>query len=518
MRYRHVFLIGVDGAGAFFRNTDTPNLDAIFENGAVTYETLTSNPTISAECWGSMLLGVTPEVHGLTNTVASTIPYPTEGDFPSVFRVIRRELPDAELAAFSHWNPINTGIIEEGLGVVKDTAGNDAELTDKICAYLRGNDPAFLFVQFDDVDGAGHHYGYGTEGHLRQITTTDGYIRRIWDVCRERGFLDDGLFLVTADHGGFDHGHGGWTDGEKYVMFAAAGPGVAHGTIGEMGIRDSAAIVLFALGLEDRQPASWTARVPSGIFPGVEAKERPAGMKKSAPKPEAAHRLHRTAEAPADRHVTDLFPADRVAAYLPFDGTIEDASGKVETERGGKLYFVDGWFSSAAEVQDGCVTLKDLDLGKGSFTVSFWMKTDSPGSSDPVFLGNKDWRGGGNPGFALVLTGGIVSFNASEGVHRSDAGCRLPADYTTGWTHVIAAVDREANEVRYSFDFSPMQASKLADGAKGTSFSTDMPVRIGQDGTGTYKYKLPAALDEFLILRGALTDEDVGNLKAYYLG
>ncbi|MBQ3860058.1 MAG: alkaline phosphatase family protein, partial [Clostridia bacterium] len=69
MRYKHVFVIGVDGAGSFFRETETPRLDEIFGNGAVSYDVLTSNPTISAQCWGSMLLGVTPEVHGLTNSI-----------------------------------------------------------------------------------------------------------------------------------------------------------------------------------------------------------------------------------------------------------------------------------------------------------------------------------------------------------------------------------------------------------------------------------------------------------------
>ena len=301
-------------------------------------------------------------------------------------------------------------------------------------------------------------------------------------------------------------------------MFAAAGPGVKHGTIGDMGIRDTASLVLYALGLSDRQPRSWTARVPSGIFEGVEAGERPAGMKKPEPVPEVPHRLHRSAAAPAGRRVDGLFPGETVAAYLPFDGSAAEADGRLETEAGGKLYYVDGWFSSGVQIQDGYVTLKGLDLGNGSFTVCFWMKADSPGGSDPVFLGNKDWRGGGNPGFALVLTSGIVSFNASEGRHRSDAGALLPRDAVTGWTHVIAAVDREANEVRYSFDFGPMKASKLTDGAKGTSFSTDMPLNIGQDGTSEYKYHLPAVLDEFLILRAALTDGDTAELRKFYLG
>ena len=112
----------------------------------------------------------------------------------------------------------------------------------------------------------------------------------------------------------------------------------------------------------------------------------------------------------------------------------------------------------------------------------------------------------------------MISFNVSDGAHRSGAKALLPKDYATGWMHLIAAVDREANEVRYSFDFGPMQTVKLRDELKGVSFSTSMPTNIGQDGTGTYGAKLPAALDEFLLLHGALTDEDAAKLKSFYLG
>ena len=196
--YKHVVVLGVDGAGTFFSRTDTPNMDRIFANGATNYNVLTSIPTISAECWGSMLLGVTPEVHRRTNGIVSSIPYDTESPFPSLFRAIRAAYPDAELASFCCWNPINYGIIENNLGVYEDTAGDD-ELTDMICDYLKDHDPTMLFVQFDKVDGAGHGYGYGTKEHLDRITVTDGLIGRIYDKYVERGFIDDTLFIVTAD-------------------------------------------------------------------------------------------------------------------------------------------------------------------------------------------------------------------------------------------------------------------------------------------------------------------------------
>lgn len=193
----HVIILGVDGGGAFFREADTPNLDRIFKAGALSYEVITSKPTISAQCWGSMLLGVVPEIHGLTNSIVSSNPYPVDSEFPSVFRVIRENNPDAKLASFCNWNPINIGIIEDNLDVVKGTAGNDSAVADLVCDYLEENAPTLLFVQFDECDYAGHSKGYGTEGHLQQLNLTDGYIQRIYQTCEKRGILDSTLLIVT---------------------------------------------------------------------------------------------------------------------------------------------------------------------------------------------------------------------------------------------------------------------------------------------------------------------------------
>lgn len=272
-KYSHVIVAGIDGAGSFFSNADTPHFDSIFRNGAVTYDALASNPSISAECWGAMLLGVGPEVHKLNNGIVSSTPYPVDSPFPSVFRRIREAYPEAQLGSYCDWNPITYGIVESNIGVSHDTAKDD-ELVPVICEYIKAKKPDFLFMQFDSVDGAGHKYGYGTPEHLKRISEVDVLINDVYKACEDSGIIDDTLFIVIADHGGTNPGngeggsHGGWTDGEKYVTFVATGKGVKNGVIDEMNIRDLAAIVLYAFGIAPPEfdEKGWTSQIPGGLF------------------------------------------------------------------------------------------------------------------------------------------------------------------------------------------------------------------------------------------------------------
>ena len=278
-KYSHVIVIGIDGAGAYIKDAITPNFDKIFQSGAKTFDALASNPTISAECWGSMLLGVGPEVHKLTNGIVSNNPYPTDSEFPSVFRRIREVYPNAVLGSYCDWNPITYGIVENNIGVSHDTA-KDVELTPKICEYIKESHPDFLFVQFDSVDGAGHSNGYGTPAHLESINKADKLVGDIYDTVQDALDLEETLFMVIADHGGANNengggSHGGWTDTEKYVTFAAVGKNVKPGDISVMNIRDLAAIVLYAFGIESPEfnEKGWTTQIPEGLFEDTDLPE-----------------------------------------------------------------------------------------------------------------------------------------------------------------------------------------------------------------------------------------------------
>ena len=508
--YQYVVVIGVDGAGRFFRDADTPNIDAIFASGAITYSCLTSKPTSSAQCWGSLLHGVLASAHQLNNTIAESTPYPVDSPYPSFFRVIRENDATATLASFSHWAPLNTGIIENDIDVYKVEGLPDADLTNEIVTYLGENKPKAMFVQFDEVDAAGHSLGYGTDAQLSKITEIDGYIGRIYEAYRENGMLDETLFIVTADHGGSGKSHGGLSDDEKYVMFAATGKTVQRGKIADMEIRDTAAIVLHALGYEN--PETWTARVPSGLFEGVVAGERPVYVNKDS---DRYHESEPTPPEGSDRYITNYIKDHALNAYLKFDGDTADACNGNVTQTG-DLSFVDGYFGQGVALQNGFVTLNGYAVGTDSFTVALWIKADTV-TSDPCIFANKDWQTGRNQGYALAIRNDVVRWNFGDGKNRLDCDVPTPKDYTDGWMHIVAVVDRELNQLRLCIDFQTVVTVDIPEGMLEMSFDTAFNgLNIGQDATGAYATALPAVIDELMIFDGALDTEDVQALASYF--
>ena len=57
-RCKRVYILGVDGIGNSPSMIDTPNFNRVVNLGASTLQGQTAFPPISAECWGTMLLGI----------------------------------------------------------------------------------------------------------------------------------------------------------------------------------------------------------------------------------------------------------------------------------------------------------------------------------------------------------------------------------------------------------------------------------------------------------------------------
>lgn len=518
--YKHVVVIGVDGAGSFFRDTDIPNIREIFADGAVTYDMRVTAPTSSCPSWMSCLHGVNPEHHGLIeNHFVEYFTYPSsEFRFPSFLRVYKEANPDAEVVALYNWIGIK-GIIENDAGIVQMHMGDDRIAEYLTVEYLPRKKPDLLYVHFGRTDSMGHAYGYGSNEHLMQISITDRFIGQIYYAMQDNGMLDDTLFIVTSDHGGFGRWHGGLTDEEKYVMFAARGKTVEkNGIPTKMEIRDVASVVLHALGI--KQPECYTGRVPTGLFRDVFATERPVYYDPKSP------RYH----IPEPTRDTEGFVRENIAApllnYYPFD-----KKNFRDLEIHDTVSLGEGYFDKAVVLDDGYLTMDSFDPDKSSFTLAAWIKTPSPHSQEVVFA-NLPVRGFTEKlpeelidGFVLTV---IRNTFVIPPVHTTrldlvsngrafNVEAALPTDFQFGWVHLAMVVDREKGIISLYHDFKKV-ASTLAWGLrKGNPLSgVRKGIVVGQDGVESCETKCGLSMDELMVFGGALTDEDLAKLAQYY--
>lgn len=513
--YKYAVIIGFDGMGNFNEFAKTPNIDTLFESGAKTYYALSMNPTISAQNWGAMLLGASPEVHGLTNSIVGSTHYENK-QLPSVFSRLRERFPESYLASCSNWNPINFGIIEEGLNVDKHTAGTDKELTPKILSCIRRK-PQLLFIQFDDIDGAGHTFDYGSKEHLETIEQTDGYVGEIYDAYKKAGIADETLFIGIADHGGIRRGHGGYTKEEKYIYFAVNGKSIEKSEIQYAKTRDVAAIVLYALGLDvpEFNLNGFSSRIPLGIFPEYEGNyEIPVAKEKVIEQ-------RPTPDIESENGLYSFFDKGRISLAMFFDDEIKDetANNNISVKGTPKFYSL-GVKGARGELgSTGWCVADNVSFGENSFAFALWIKTQFSLPEAPAICSNRDWwwQNRDSTGVTLALRCNDITFSLGCRDDHNDISTPFPETHSEGWLHFIASVDKEKREVRIYYDFELCNTVKLDE--KYLINLDNLPFVIGNDAPESYnneRHNFIFNLDDFLIFNTALDNNDVKKLEEYY--
>lgn len=238
-----VLLIGMDGTRAEALDVaNTPNLDRLRQQGVADLNAITGDVSLSGPGWSSMVTGVWCDKHRVLDNDA-TWQQSRFDLYPHFITRLEQADDSRQTVSVSHWPPINDEIMcaDERDGMDADacggadvvtTVGTDAEVHDAVVDALQNMNPDVVFMQFDDVDHAGHgdpdtfdqggfcpfsggdladgdHAGSCTavqfnQGYLDSITTTDGYIGNILNALEARpNFADENwLIMVAPDHGG----------------------------------------------------------------------------------------------------------------------------------------------------------------------------------------------------------------------------------------------------------------------------------------------------------------------------
>ncbi|KAL1914825.1 uncharacterized protein VTP21DRAFT_7917 [Calcarisporiella thermophila] len=259
---KRVVVFGIDGGGSFMQWGNAPNLKKFIKESAYTYKAKAMVPTISAQNWGSMIHGVVPSKHGLTNSVAEKKPYPEDSSYPSLFKLLQKERPGIVMASIAGWPAINIGIIEESVKMTKVTGDDFTNNTPKAVEYIKNNDFQILFIHHEQMDDLGHAHGYNSTTYINGWPKTDNAFGQVLKAIDESGKAKDTIVLVTCDHGGIGKGHGGTTPGEVNILWAARGPGIrAHEIKSEVRNMDIAAVMAHAV--DFKPPSNWDAKLPN---------------------------------------------------------------------------------------------------------------------------------------------------------------------------------------------------------------------------------------------------------------
>lgn len=269
----HVVLIGIDGLSPDgIRNAETPILDHMMLHGAYSLHARAVMPTNSGPNWGSMIMGAPPEQHGILNNDWSRdnfqLPAVVTRDrdlYPTVFAVIRDQLPEAEIGAILHWNPI-IRYIEEDVLSFQALPVNEDETTMEATQYILEKKPLFTFIHIDHVDGAGHSFGHGSREYYRSVVKADSLIGEIMNAAKQAGIYSNTVFILSSDHGGIGYGHGGNSLEEIEIPFLVYGKGVKknHLLRFPINVYDVPVTAVYALGLEI--PFEWTGRPVKAAF------------------------------------------------------------------------------------------------------------------------------------------------------------------------------------------------------------------------------------------------------------
>lgn len=274
---KRIVLISLDGICVDgFLKAKTPNLDALLAEGSLSLDTRVVMPSVTLPNWTSHLTGSGPEQHGVVDNsweiskfILPAIETDSEGYYPSVFKVLKKALPQVKTAFYYNWinlfYPYNKQYLDEVSYLEEDAYVPNYE---KALSFLKENrkHPTLVFLYSVHTDHAGHKYKWMSPEYIKSIEEADVEIGRFIDKMKQEGLYNDTHFMFLTDHGGINYGHGGVSTDEMIVPWGITGPRIKKGfKITEANNTVNTAATILHL-FKVKQPLSWTGEVIESIF------------------------------------------------------------------------------------------------------------------------------------------------------------------------------------------------------------------------------------------------------------
>lgn len=212
---------------------------------------------------------------------------------------------------------------------------------------------------------------------------------------------------------------------------------------------------------------------------------------------------------------------ENLVVHLKLDGNLNDSSGRgnAASEVGAATFVTGKVGPQAAQLlsEFDYLTLgspADLNFGTTTdFSIAFWAKVGA-WSSDPSFIGNKDWNSGGNQGYVIATDGdGRLQWNlAGPPGSRKDYDGPANTFADQAWRHVVVTFQRNGVASTY-VDGTLRDARPLTADQNNVDTPATFATNIGQDGTGNYGPRFSdVTFDDIGIWRRVITPQEVAGI------
>lgn len=252
-----VLIIGIDGCRPdAMLAAKTPNLDVLWREGAYSFSAQTDPISSSGICWTAMLTGVWHEKH---KVISNEYKNPNIKEYPHFFHRVKEQKPELRTYSVVNWAPLHK-ILQEGDADIANYLLTDEKVTKRVTDLLLNDNPDVLFVQLDEVDGAGHKNDYIPESkkYLKAIEKADAQVGQMLKAIKNRKTYknENWLVLVSTDHGGSNFGHGKDIPEHTTIFYIASGKGVKKGEVEQqVNVIDVAVTAMKYLDIETKE--SW---------------------------------------------------------------------------------------------------------------------------------------------------------------------------------------------------------------------------------------------------------------------
>ena len=121
---------------------------------------LTEEDTYSGPNWSSILTGVHYNKHNVTDNSFNGSLFDV---YPSFFKYIEANVNSINTSSIVNWLPINEKILSKDVDYYSNIQTSDYSVFVEALNLLLNNDPFdvdVLFLHFDELDAAGHNFGF----------------------------------------------------------------------------------------------------------------------------------------------------------------------------------------------------------------------------------------------------------------------------------------------------------------------------------------------------------------------